>query len=141
MSKLIKDLFLAMLNATLLLIALCLVLGLMVVNRANSITETFATNLIKLEPVKDEVVGAREDIAALRTDLADLKANPSGLSEAALNQLGTRVDAMSERMDGLEETIQEVKQMPYDLTEHAIETAADRFGQVVAPLVANRADQ
>ena len=80
--KTVKDLILALINATLILIALCLFLGLMVMNRANDITATFASNLIKLEPLKDEVSAAREDIAGLRTYIAALKATPGTVSAA-----------------------------------------------------------
>ena len=141
MYKLIKDLFLAMINATLILIALCLVLALTVVNRANAITETFATNLIKLEPLRDEASQVRQDIATIRSDIADLKAKPNAFGEAALSQLGTRVDVLSDSLNEMEHSIQEVKQMPYDLTDHAITTAAETVAQVLAPLVFMRSDQ
>ncbi|MEX0286960.1 MAG: hypothetical protein AB3N23_20340 [Paracoccaceae bacterium] len=128
--KTIKDLLLALVNATLILIALCLFLGLQVVNRANDITATFASNLVKLEPVKAEVAGVREEVAGLRADLQTLQAGSGELSSAALAGLETRLDAVSGRLDGMQATVQEVKSLPYDLTDHAIEKAAQEFGAI-----------
>lgn len=140
MGKTLKDLLLALINATLILIALCLFLAWKVVSTANGITETFATNLIKLEPVKQEVAATREDIAGLRADLAALRANPGGLSDASLARLETRLDAVGARMDGVSATVQEVKQMPYDLTDHAIEKAAQEFEALAGRLAIWRAN-
>ena len=141
MSKTLKNLVLALLNATLILIALCLFLGLKVVNRANDITDTFASNLIKLEPLKDEVAAARAELAGLRSDLADLKAAPGDLREETLTRIETRMDRVTARLDTMQVTMQEVRTLPYDLTDHAIQTAADEFGAVIStPLGARAAE-
>lgn len=139
MGKTLKDLALALINATLILIALCLFLGWKVLSTANGITETFASNLIKLEPVKAEITATKDEITGLRADLADIRANPGGLSEEALTRLETRLDKVGARMDGVAATVQEVKQMPYDLTDHAIEKAATEFETLAARLAQRRA--
>lgn len=125
MAKTLKDLLLALINATLILIALCLFLALQVVNKADAITETFASNLIKLDPVRDELTQIRDDVAGIREQLADIRTNPGELSDAALAQLNARMDQVGARMDTVQATVQEVKQMPYDLTDYAIERMAE----------------
>ncbi len=129
MPKTLKDLLLALINATLLLIALCLFLGVKVVNRANDISATFASNLIRLEPLKDEVAAARSEIAALRTDVAGLRTATGEAAATTASGIQTRMDTLNAQLAGIQTTVQEVRDLPYDLTEHAIQTAADEVTQ------------
>lgn len=131
MARTFKDLVLALLNATLILIALCLFLGLMVVNRANAITETFTSNLIKLDPLRSEVADTRAEVAGLRADLADLRNGSGDLSAAVMERMQSRMESIDTRVDAMQAALQGVKNLPYELTDHAIEkTAAEISGQV-----------
>ena len=84
MGKTLKDLFLALLNATLILVALCLFLFLMAANKANSLTETFAEHLQIVGPLQESVQTTGTEIAALRSDLAELKNQSGEVSSATM---------------------------------------------------------
>ena len=125
MAKTLKDLLLAFLNATLILVALCLVLALMVVNRANSLTETFAENLNVVAPLQEAVQSTGTEIAALRTDLAAIGSQSQDASSEAMARVQTRVADMEKRLNDMQSRLQELREVPAEMIDQAISRAGD----------------
>lgn len=126
MGKTLKDLFLAVLNATLILVALCLFLLLMVLNRANSLTETFAEHLQIVTPLQESVQTTGAEIAALRSDLADLKNQSGEASSATMTRIQDRVETMETRLADMQGTMAELRGVPERLLDQAITKAGDQ---------------
>ena len=132
MAKTLKDLFLAMLNATLILVALCLVLALLVVNRANSLTATFAQNLSVVGPLQETVQETGSEIAALRADLATIGSQSEEVSSATMERLQARAAAMETRLQQMQDNLAELRNAPEQMIDHAIEKAGDEAVSSVA---------
>jgi chromosome segregation ATPase len=126
MGKTLKDLFLALLNATLILVALCLFLSLMLVNRANSLTESFAEHLRTVAPLQESVQEAGAEIAALRADLAALGDQSGEISSATMQRIQDRVEEMEARLETMQASMAELRDAPERLVDHAIEKAGEQ---------------
>ncbi|UWQ93068.1 hypothetical protein K3727_09940 [Rhodobacteraceae bacterium M382] len=131
MAKTLKNLALALLNATLILVALCLFLAWKTAVVLDGATATFAQNLIKVEPLRDEVRGARNDLAELRQDLVAIKDKSNALSTPALQRLQHRVQLLDSRIEGVQSQVRTLAQSPEVLITHTVETAADALTRSV----------
>lgn len=128
MARTLKDLLIAMLNATLILLALCLFLGWKLASTMNGITTNLTDNLQLAAPVREQAKGIREELAALRGELASLNSGTGTLDSATAQ----RIDAALIRLDGMEEKIGAVQariislaESPDQVIDHAIQTSAD----------------
>lgn len=126
MGKTLKDLFLALLNATLILVALCLFLFLMAANKANSLTETFAEHLQIVGPLQESVQTTGTEIAALRSDLAELKNQSGEVSSATMTRIQDRMEAMEAKLDDMQNALADLRTAPERLLDQAIEKAGDQ---------------
>lgn len=127
MVKALKDLFVALLNATLLLIVACLFLGLLILNRANDLSENFAEQLQVITPVKDGVQNAAAEITALRSDLKDLSSQPGTLSPEALEALQAKVSGVEDRLETMQTALTELKGVPERLIDQALAKAGQQI--------------
>lgn len=134
MGKALKDLAIALINATLILVALCLFLAWRLFDTVDGITATFAQNLELVAPLRDDIGGVREELAALRSDLDTLTTTTGTLSSDAARRLEQRVVAMEARMDGVRGRIDGLLEDPGQLVDRAIDTAADEAVESVARL-------
>lgn len=125
MTKNIKDLALALVNATLILVIVALFLTLKVVNKADDLTATFAQNLVQIQPLRDEVVAMSQEIAGLRADLNTVVTGTDTLNGAAAQRLETRATALQTRLDDMQASMAKLSNAPYDIVDHAINSAAD----------------
>ena len=99
----LRALALALVNATLILLALCLWLGWMVLSDARAVSAGIAANLSLLAPLQTELSGLRADVAGLRSDLAarrDQTDSTAALAERA-GALDTRLSGTAEKVDAL----------------------------------------
>jgi hypothetical protein len=95
------SLVLAVLNATLILLALCLWLGWHVLSEARAITSRLDEGLARLTPVATDLSALRAEVAGLRSDLAALPAQGDGTAvlNARLAALDVRVTDALSRLD------------------------------------------
>lgn len=128
MAKTLKDLLLALLNATLILLALCLFLGWKLAQSVENIRAGFAENLQVVAPLKDQAQGIRGELAALRSDLDAIRSN-GGVADSAtaqkLNATLQRLDGLEDRMATAQERLAGLAEKPEDLIDFAITTTAD----------------
>lgn len=122
--KTLKDLVLALINATLILVALCLFLAWQLMSTVDGITDRLTESIRIFAPVRDEVAGLRAEVSGLRADITAMGTQgvPMPRVEARLDAIGTRLDDMQARMD-------ELAALPDRLIDTAIDTAADKFAR------------
>ncbi|MBV1896370.1 MAG: hypothetical protein KUG70_07920 [Rhodobacteraceae bacterium] len=129
MLKVLKDLCLALLNATLILLALCLFLAWKVANTADNVASNFASNLVVVEPLKAELQAMTGELVNLRQDVAQVLARPGEIQSATLQRIETRLEKVDARMSDASKSISNLSQAPYLLVDYAIETASDSIAQ------------
>lgn len=128
--KILKDLALALINATLILIAICLFFLWQISNTAERVSASFAENLEVLKPLKGEVQGVREELAGLRGDLAALQAVPG----QATDKIEARMDALSARLDGVQGRMDQLAETPELMMTVAIDRTAEHLAATVKDL-------
>ncbi len=128
MAKTLKDLLLALLNATLILLALCLFLGWKLAQSVDQIRVGFAENLQVVAPLRDQAQGVRGELAALRSDLATLGSQGTQLDAVTRQQLNAALRRLGDLEGKLEDTqtrLAGLVEKPEDLIDYAITTSAD----------------
>lgn len=128
MAKTLKDLLLALLNATLILLALCLFLGWKLAQSIDDVRTGFAENLQRVTPLRDQAQGIRGELAALRSDLSAIRSQSDTLDSAALQQLNATLQRLNNLEDGLEATqaqLAGLAEKPEDLIDYAITSTVD----------------
>lgn len=128
MAKTLKDLLLALLNATLILVALCLFLGWKLASTVEGITTAFSEKVQVIAPLKDEILGVQGELAALRNDLADVQSSGSVTDIAEKLRISTALvkrDNLEQKMQGAQASIAELTDSPDKLIDSAIEKSAD----------------
>lgn len=113
--KVLKDLLLACLNATLILVALCLFLLWQLSGTVERISGEFAKNLDVLSPVGARIESLTQEVAALRADLAN-----ASTSEA----IRARVSQLEAEAKRLNDTLTKISETPERLMEKSITTTA-----------------
>ncbi|CAD0185320.1 hypothetical protein RUESEDTHA_02206 [Ruegeria sp. THAF57] len=128
MARTLKDLLLALLNATLILVALCLFLGWKLASTVEGITTAFAENIQIVAPLKQELQGVRGELAALRSDLSSIQIGESVANSAAAQKISTalaKLDNLEKELQAKQARISELTESPDELINTAIEASAD----------------
>ncbi len=128
MAKTLKDLLLALLNATLILVALCLFLGWQLASKVENITAEFSETVQAVAPIRDETKGIRTELAALREDLSALSLKtPVANSQAAQDIRSTlaRLNSLDKKLQTVEERLINLADEPQVLIAQTIENGAD----------------
>ncbi len=135
----LRDLGFAMINATLILIALCLFLGLRLTARIDSLTTTFSQNLISAEPLRTDILGLTAEFASVRTELSDLRSQSAALTTGAAVAMTAKIDALDarigtaqSRVDGVIAQVLSVDLDPTEMLENAARVAVDEFATQIA---------
>ena len=105
MPKTLKDLGLAMINATLILIVLCLFLAWKVTSKADQVASNFARNLVTIQPLREDIQGTTTELAALRQDLAQISRQSDGLQSASLQRIETQLGKITENVERAHQSV------------------------------------
>ncbi|RYH11811.1 hypothetical protein [Tropicimonas sp. IMCC6043] len=103
--RLLRDLALALINATLLLAALCLFLGLRIVSTVDATTERITQSVVAVERLHGDLQTVGEELSALRAELAALRQSPLELPPEMAAALEARLADFDARMAALDEAI------------------------------------
>ena len=134
MTTTLKNLVLALINATLILIVLGLFLAWKVTSQVDTLASNFAQNLNIVAPLREDIQGATAELSSLRADLGALKAQSGALNSARLQNLQDRMESTQAKLEAAQQSVQSLTQAPTTLIDHAIETAADEFAQRVTDI-------
>ena len=127
-----KDVLFALLNATLILLALCLWLAWQVSDTIKTTTAEFTTSLTGLAPIRANVSDLTAEIAALRNDLTSLQARSDNSVSSELTRLRSDYEALERRLRGVIEPIEALSARPELLVDYAIDRAASKVKDGVA---------
>lgn len=134
MAKTLKDLALALINATLILIALCLFLAWKTSTTIDGMIATFARNLEVVAPLRGDVQAMTGELAALRADIAALRSQSGEVSSAALSRLQSRAGAIETRVEDVQARITALQGAPQQLMDQAMQSALASFTQSVVDI-------
>lgn len=118
MARILYDLFKACLNATLILLALCLFLGWKLSSATAEITENAAQVAARVE-------GVQLALTDLQAELKRIRATPSDSSAIA---------ALEVRLARIETSLQELQQLPHRAAETAARTAVAELAAQLSQL-------
>jgi hypothetical protein len=124
----LRNLVLALLNATLLLGALCLWLAWSALSAAERVSGQIEAAAQTVLPLRGEIVSLTEQIAATRSDLAGLRAMGAA-DRAGLEQ---RIAGVEAELARLTAAVTELGADPEVLLDAAVTSAFDRIGEIVA---------
>ncbi len=121
MKKLILDLLKAMINATLLLLALCLFLGWKLMGTVQDVTGKVTAAVVQITPVQDRIQDLRLEVAGLRSDIVSRP-------ELAIS---SQLDTLDRRLAALQQELTQLRQLPAEIVHDAAQTgAAELAGQI-----------
>lgn len=130
----LRNLALALLNATLLLAALVLWLAWRTADTVHEVTEDIDVALVDLAPLGDGLRGLTAEVAGLRTDLAALRDAPAEGMDALGDDLAARIDALETRLDAASARVDALLSEPEILIDRAIDASAGEMKQAIADL-------
>ena len=137
MKRTVTDLAKALLNATLILLALCLFLGWKLMAAASAVTAHAEQIASQVAPLHTAATGLREDLASLRAALQERPGQDGqGQDGAGLDGADTasaaRLGRIEERLDQLQTNLAGVRQLPLQSAEQAGRAgAAELAGRII----------
>ncbi|MDK3016403.1 hypothetical protein [Pseudodonghicola flavimaris] len=127
MARILKDLLLALLNATLILAAVCLFLFWKASGTARSVMEDFVGTEQIVGPLRDDLRTLNQELEDLRATLARLEWDETEDRPAALLRLDQRLATLDARMEVAQTRLTTLANMPTRMMDRAVETGVDRF--------------
>ncbi|MCL6283077.1 hypothetical protein M3P21_05980 [Ruegeria sp. 2012CJ41-6] len=134
MAKTLKDLVLALLNATLILLALCLFLAWKTVDGANQIADTVEKTVQAMTPVRTGMQEVVAQLEGLRGDLDALDKETSLNDLPQLAEIQSQLDALSVQLSEAQMRIDDLSDRPGQLLDEAITATADAVATRLAAL-------
>lgn len=135
----LRNLILAMINATLILLALCLWLGWRLTAEVHAMTGEVARNLAPVQPLRDEVAALGAEVAGLRADLASVSDQAGAALPETVERLGAEAERFQAKLAALSEQAETVATDPGLLIDRAVAAAAVSFGDQAQRLKGCRA--
>lgn len=124
--KTLKDLLVAMINATLILVAICLFFLWRLSESAERVVASFAQNLQIVAPLENSVDRLRNEVAGLRSDLASISLDSSALTAQATANMQRRADAVQTELEGINSSLARLADTPETLMQTALDDVATR---------------
>ena len=127
----VGNLVLALLNATLILAALCLWLAWGALSAAERVSGQIEEAAQTVLPLRTEIVSLTEEIAATRAELAELR------SDGAADRAGLerRIAGVETELARLTDAVTELAADPEVLIDRAVTSAFDGLGETVADVL------
>ncbi len=124
--KTVKNLLVAMINATLILVAICLFFLWRLSDTAERVVASFAQNLQIVQPLETKVDGLRTEVASLRSDLAAISLDSTSLTAQATERLQSRANALQLELEGINSNLTRLADTPETLMQSALDDVATR---------------
>lgn len=130
-----KNLLLALINATLILVIICLWMAWKVLDAAEGVSVQLNQATEAVLPLRGDIAALTAEIAAARSDVAELRRSEGGAAAAALTERLDRIEAQLEDVTG---TIAAVQADPDALIDRAMTRAFDQLRAIAGELVSLR---
>ncbi|HKL46839.1 MAG TPA: hypothetical protein VJ906_11440 [Roseovarius sp.] len=130
--RLVGNLLLALLNATLILAALCLWFAWSALSTAERVSGQISAAAETVLPMRAEIAGLTEEIAAARADLA-ARDTTGGANMSALE---ARIAGVEAQLAELTAAVSTLAADPEALIDRAVTSAFDGLGETVAKAIA-----
>lgn len=135
MATTLKNLALALLNATLILVALCLFLAWKISQTVDGVAQNFASSLQIVTPLREDVGAMTSELAALRADLATIRDQTGEARSQAMGAVQDRMSAIDARLSDASARLAALQDAPRELLDQSVErtmaAAADEFSRAV----------
>lgn len=139
--KTVKDLLLAMINATLILVALCLFLLWQLSRTGERVVASFAESLQIVEPLEVKVEALRTEVSNLRADLAGISLDSSALTTQTTQRLQSRADALQGELGDINTNLEALANTPDRLLQQALDDVAARVSLHIGTFVSCHAPE
>ncbi|MGR3617376.1 MAG: hypothetical protein ACU0BB_15245 [Paracoccaceae bacterium] len=126
MGKTIRDLLLALVNATLILLAVCLFLGWKLSQTVEDVTDNLKGALISVTPLGDEVRALHDELQDVRDNVNTLMENRGDRSGERMQALNVQMTQIDTKLTQIRDQLQGLKEMPETVMNTAISTGVDR---------------
>ena len=123
------NLVLALLNASLILAALCLWLGWKTLSAAERVSEDVTEAASTVLPLRDDIAAMTAEISAARADFA------AGRNDESARALAVRLDRVEAQLESLTAAVAPLAANPEALIATAVETAFAELGTRVSTVV------
>lgn len=137
LGKTLKNLVLALLNATLILLAVCLWLGLRIASEVRAVSDNLHVNLTQLQPLQNGVTSVTSEIAGLRADLAAISERDV-IAPETVAKLRERARQLDTRLTNLSQMADQLAADPGILAERAASAAITSLGNEAQELLGCR---
>ena len=134
LGRTIWNLLLALLNATLILLAVCLWFAWSITSSVERITTQVNETLSLVRPLRSEVEGLRGDIQDLRTEVASLR-NLEFTGSGAVSDVSQSIDDLTGQIADLNATIESIDIDTDALIEKAVRATFDELAERVLGLI------
>ena len=121
------NLFLAFLNATLILLAVCLWFGWRLADTVQGISTEVTRAVAEATPIRDDLRGLTDEVSALRADLSSLRDSSDGFSSFTFARYEQKLDDFGGRLSELGQRMESALSDPDALIETAISATADEL--------------
>lgn len=132
----LKNLLLALINATLILVALCLFLLWQLSGTAERVVQSFAQNLQIVAPLEAKITNLQTEVQHLRSDLASVSLENAALNPTAVLRLQTRAQTLENELNAMTTQLTKLAQTPDRLMSTAIEETTTRIGAQLTEIAA-----
>ena len=121
------NLCLALLNATLILAALCLWLGWRMADTVQNISTEVTRTVIEARPIREDLKVLTDEVSNLRSDLASMRKGVDGYSSVVLARYEQRFGEFGDQLSDFGQRIDGALRDPDALIETAISATADEL--------------
>ncbi len=128
----LKNLLLAIINATLILLAVCLWLAWQLSETISSAATEFAEGLVTISPIREDIQGMTTELADLRAELSTIRTDSGEAASEAVNALQNRVIRLDQRVSGTLGKVETLVSKPEELIGFALDRASSNLETILS---------
>lgn len=132
LGRTIGNLLLALLNATLILVALCLFLGWQLAEEVSAVTDHVGQKMTKVEDLGNEVSSMSAEMAALRAELSKQSVQADPMTLQKMTELSAKLDRIDQGMADTKGRVDAFLEEPNALVDRAVDRTTANIKEIVA---------
>lgn len=132
LGRTIGNLLLALLNATLILVALCLFLGWQLAEEVSAVTDHVGQKMTKVEDLGNEVSSMSAEMTALRSELSKQSVQADPMTLQKMQELSAKLDRIDQGMADTKGRVDAILEEPNALVDRAVDRTTANIKEIVA---------